>query len=142
MASAAVGTNSSSTALIIGTNVVTILDTVGCDTSRRSPRNSWVPFCRRYIHAISTARYNPHAFGRAVFLFHGSVSASWIRRTSSCICDNASPVVRWYRNGSPGIENSLVGTLKFSRENRCLHCDTPKRINDLAKIAQCRTQGF
>jgi hypothetical protein len=37
IASVASGTNSSSTALTIGVNVLTIRDTVDCDASRRSP---------------------------------------------------------------------------------------------------------
>ena len=55
MASSADGTNSSRTALTTGTRTVTIRDTVGCETPFMSPRNSCVPFCRRYMHAISAA---------------------------------------------------------------------------------------
>jgi len=44
IASFAVGTNSSKTAFTIGTSVVTILDTVDCDVSLKSPRNSCDPF--------------------------------------------------------------------------------------------------
>src|SRR5947209_20293410 len=72
MACLASGTNSASTALTTGTSVVTIRETVDWETPSKSPRNSSVPLCRRYIHAISTARYNPHAFGRPIFLFHGA----------------------------------------------------------------------
>jgi len=72
-ASCAVGTNSSKTAFTSGTSVVTILDTVDCDVSLKSPTNSCVTFWRRYMQASSTAWYNPNDFGRPVFLFHGSV---------------------------------------------------------------------
>src|SRR5947209_2763684 len=61
MACLASGTNSASNALTTGTSVVTIRETVDWETPSKSPRNSSVPLCRRYIHAISTARYNPHA---------------------------------------------------------------------------------
>src|SRR4030081_3511879 len=91
IASAAVGTNSSSTALMTGTSIVTILDTVDCEISRMSPKNSCVPFCRRYIHEISTAWYSPHDFGRPDFLLHDFSSALWTRITSSCICDRVKP---------------------------------------------------
>jgi len=48
----------------------------------------------RYMHAASTALYSPSDFGRLVRLFHGSSSASFTRRTSSCICVSVRPVVR------------------------------------------------
>src|ERR1700683_3001288 len=91
---------------------------VGCDAYRMSPMNSCVAFCRRYMQAASTASYSPKDFGLPVGLFHGSQSTSFTRRTSSCIWVKVRPVVRWQRNGSPGLENSLVGTLKFSQEGR------------------------
>ena len=70
------GTNSSSSVLLIGTRSVTMRDTVDQEMSGRSPGNSWVGFCRRYMHAISTARYSPHDLGRPTFLCHGSGKAS------------------------------------------------------------------
>lgn len=59
------------------TRSVTMRDTVDWEMPRRSPRNSWVPLCRRYMHAISTARYSSHDFGRPTFLFHGSPGSGW-----------------------------------------------------------------
>ena len=35
--------------------------------------NSCVAFCRRYMHAASTALYSPSDFGRPVRLFHGFI---------------------------------------------------------------------
>jgi hypothetical protein len=97
----------------MGISALTMRDTVGWETLRRSPRNFCVPFCRRYMQAISTARYSPHDFGRPTFLSHGSFivfSACWTRQTSSCICVVIRPVVRWYRNGlsSDGIDVVVV----------------------------------
>jgi hypothetical protein len=55
-----------------GTGFVTILDTVGCETPRRSPRNSCVAFRRSYLQVISImdgrrvviSGIVPHAIGR------------------------------------------------------------------------------
>ncbi len=94
MASRTSGTNSSRTLFTRGTRIVTIRETVGGEIPRRSPKNSCVPLCRRYMQAISTALYSPHAFGRPTFLFHGSFRTPLTRATSSCICDTIKPVVR------------------------------------------------
>src|SRR5260370_3903072 len=77
MASAASGTNSSSTAFTSGTRTAAYREMVGCDVSRISPMNSCVAFCRRYMHAASTALYSPSDFGRPTCFFHGLSSASF-----------------------------------------------------------------
>src|SRR5215207_577816 len=135
MASSALGTNSSRTDLTTGTSLVTMRDTVDWEMPRRSPRNSWVLFWRRYMHAISTARYSPHDFGRPTLLFHGFLSRPWTRRTSSSICEGIRPVVRWYRNGlsSAGRFFWCENLTDIAWKDRCL-CDTPSGYQNMIRL--------
>ena len=92
--------------------LATKLNTVSGEISRKELLRTVLP----KIRAISVGRYNPHDFGRPL-------PCSTARSTHCALVApapaSATTSDRWYGAGN-GVENSLEGSLEFSRENRCL----------------------
>jgi len=115
MASATVGTNFSTTARTIGQ--------AGHETQHGKRRD--IP---QGTPANSSAE-NTCDLGRSVqpTRFRATTPLFFTARSTHCALVAPAPASattsdRWYGcgNGFPGVENSLEGSLEFSRENRCL----------------------
>lgn len=107
---------------------LTARETVAWSTNSNSATTSSVIFVRKYITVTFTACRRDSPFGRPWPRFHTIRSS--IRATSSSNCSWVSPVVACWCDGISGSEDTLMGTLKFSRGDHCLiHYDTPSSIN-------------